>query len=67
MVSHLRINLGVLLYRFVNTGDVENIHGVHFSEEGQLKLHVGKRTDILFLVSAFSSFFFFCLLLDISR
>lgn len=67
MVSHLRINLGVLLYRFVNTGDVENIHRVHFSEEDQLKLHVGKRTDILFLVSAFSSFFFFCLLLDISR
>lgn len=66
MVSHLRINLGVLLYRLVNIGDVENLHGVRFSEEDQLKLHVGKRIDTLFLVSAFSSFFF-GLLLDISR
>lgn len=52
----------------MNTGDAENIHEVHFSED-QLQLHVNKKIDTFFHVFfSFSSFVlvlvYVCLVLD---
>lgn len=35
VVSHLHIKLDILIHRLVNTGDVENIHELYFSDEDQ--------------------------------